>query len=226
MFDGPACPTPFPQHEHRRQPVKDAIRRVRDRDGRGPAGPDRVLGPRAGRGLVHGLRDRALLRWRGRGRLPRPPLGAIRAQLSAVEGYCTPGMTVFDVDANLGHHSLLAARLVRGSGASWPGSGLPRVPSESAVCSFVRAGVDTVEVVLVAADVDTGLGLLLLVRYSHARRLELRPPRRSRPDGPSRRGGADVSPRPDRHVLRGPHRGGVAGDGGPRGQRRAEADRG
>ncbi len=82
--------------------------------------------------------------------------GEYEPQLSAVfEKYCTPGMTVVDVGANLGYYSLLAAKLVGPSGrviALEPNSENCRL-----LLSSLRLNrVDNVELIPVAADVSTG----------------------------------------------------------------------
>ena len=74
---------------------------------------------------------------------------------AAFERYCTPGMTVVDVGANLGYYSLLAARLVGPSGhvvALEPNSENCRL----FVSSLRKSGIDNVLVLPVAADVEKG----------------------------------------------------------------------
>jgi FkbM family methyltransferase len=82
--------------------------------------------------------------------------GEYEPHLTAVfERYCTPGATVVDVGANLGYYSLLAARLVGPSGqviALEPNSENCRL----LLSSLRRSGLRNVQVLPVAADVDTG----------------------------------------------------------------------
>jgi FkbM family methyltransferase len=82
--------------------------------------------------------------------------GDYEPHLTAVfERYCTPGTTVVDVGANLGYYSLLAARLVGPSGrviALEPNSENCRL----FLSSLRRSGFGNVQVLPVAADVETG----------------------------------------------------------------------
>jgi len=82
--------------------------------------------------------------------------GKYEPHLTAVfERYCTPGTTVVDVGANLGYYSLLAARLVGPSGrviALEPNSENCRL----LLSSMRRSGLANVQVLPVAADVETG----------------------------------------------------------------------
>ena len=82
--------------------------------------------------------------------------GEYEPHLTAVfERYCTPGMTVVDVGANLGYYSLLAARLVGPSGrvvALEPNSENCRL----LLSSLRRSGLGNVQVLPVAADVEKG----------------------------------------------------------------------
>ena len=82
--------------------------------------------------------------------------GEYEPHLTAVfERYCRPGMTVVDVGANLGYYSLLAARLVGPSGrvvALEPNSENCRL----LLSSLRRSGLGNVQVLPVAADVETG----------------------------------------------------------------------
>jgi FkbM family methyltransferase len=82
--------------------------------------------------------------------------GEYEPHLTAVfERYCTPGMTVVDVGANLGYYSLLAARLVGPSGhvvALEPNSENCRL----FLSSLRRSGLANVQVLPVAADVEKG----------------------------------------------------------------------
>ncbi len=82
--------------------------------------------------------------------------GEYESHLTAVfERYCTPGMTVVDVGANLGYYSLLAAHLVGASGkvvALEPNSENCRL----LLSSLRLAGVTNVELLPVAADVSSG----------------------------------------------------------------------
>jgi len=82
--------------------------------------------------------------------------GDYEPHLTAVfERYCRPGMTVVDVGANLGYYSLLAARLVGGSGrvvALEPNSENCRL-----LLSSLRLGrVANVELIPVACDTASG----------------------------------------------------------------------
>ncbi len=82
--------------------------------------------------------------------------GRYESHLTAVfEHYCTPGMTVIDVGANLGYYSLLASRLVGPTGrviALEPNSEDCRL-----LLSSVRLnGVSNVQLLPVAADAATG----------------------------------------------------------------------
>jgi FkbM family methyltransferase len=82
--------------------------------------------------------------------------GRYESHLTAVfERYCTPGMTVIDVGANLGYYSLLASRLVGPTGrviALEPNSEDCRL-----LLSSVRLnGVSNVQLLPVAADAATG----------------------------------------------------------------------
>ena len=137
--------------------------------------------------------------------------GHYEAHLSAVfEKYCTSGMTVIDVGANLGYYSLLASRLVGPTGrvvALEPNSENCRL-----LLSSLRLNdITNVQLLPVAADRATGMGLLL-----DARRLQRRPDRRR---------GAPVAPGhrrphlPSRRSRRGPGglpEDGRRGGGGPR----------
>ena len=82
--------------------------------------------------------------------------GEYEPHLSAVfERYCTPGMTVVDVGANLGYYALLAAHLVGPTGtvvALEPNSENCRL----LLSSLRLGGVTNVEVLPVAADVRAG----------------------------------------------------------------------
>jgi FkbM family methyltransferase len=82
--------------------------------------------------------------------------GAYEAHLTAVfERYCTPGMTVVDVGANLGYYSLLASRLVGPSGrvvALEPNSENCRL----LLSSLRLNGTMNVQLLPVAADIATG----------------------------------------------------------------------
>jgi len=82
--------------------------------------------------------------------------GAYEPHLTAVfERYCTPGMTVVDVGANLGYYSLLASRLVGPSGrvvALEPNSENCRL----LLSSLRMGGVTNVRLVPVAADTGAG----------------------------------------------------------------------
>jgi FkbM family methyltransferase len=82
--------------------------------------------------------------------------GQYESHLTAVfERYCTPGMTVVDVGANLGYYSLLAAHLVGPSGkvvALEPNSENCRL----LLSSLRLAGVTNVELLPVAADERSG----------------------------------------------------------------------
>jgi FkbM family methyltransferase len=82
--------------------------------------------------------------------------GAYEAHLSAVfEKYCTSGMTVVDVGANLGYYSLLASRLVGPSGqvvALEPNSENCRL----LLSSLRLNGITNVQLLPVAADTATG----------------------------------------------------------------------
>jgi FkbM family methyltransferase len=82
--------------------------------------------------------------------------GDYEPHLTAVfERYCTPGTIVVDVGANLGYYSLLAARLVGSSGrviALEPNSENCRL----FLSSLRRSGFGNVQVLPVAADVETG----------------------------------------------------------------------
>ena len=122
-------------------------------------------------------RGRAVLRRRGRRRDAR---ACCRASTRRTSPPCSsstarPGMTVVDVGANLGYYSLLASRLVGPSGrvvALEPNSENCRL-----LLSSLRLNETTnVQLLPVAADTATGLGLLL-----DARRLQRRPDRRRGP---------------------------------------------
>jgi FkbM family methyltransferase len=82
--------------------------------------------------------------------------GEYEPHLTAVfERYCTPGITVVDVGANLGYYSLLAAQLVGPEGrvvALEPNSENCRL----FLTSLRSAGLENVELLPVAADVTTG----------------------------------------------------------------------
>ncbi len=82
--------------------------------------------------------------------------GEYEPHLTAVfERYCTPGLTVVDVGANLGYYSLLAAQLVGPEGrvvALEPNSENCRL----LLTSLRLAGLENVELLPVAADVTTG----------------------------------------------------------------------
>ncbi len=82
--------------------------------------------------------------------------GEYESHLTAVfERYCTPGMTVVDVGANLGYYSLLAAHLVGPNGkvvALEPNSENCRL----LLSSLRLAGVTNVELLPVAADERSG----------------------------------------------------------------------
>ena len=114
----------------------------------------------------------------------RPGLlsGEYEPHLTAVfERYCTPGMTVVDVGANLGYYSLLASQPGRTVGPGHrPGAELRELPAPAVVAATERTS-RTSSCCPVAADTATGLGLLL-----DARRLQRRPDRRRGPPVPSR----------------------------------------
>ena len=82
--------------------------------------------------------------------------GEYESHLTAVfERYCTPGMTVVDVGANLGYYSLLASKLVGESGrviALEPNSENCRL----LLSSLRLHGTGNVQLVPVAADTATG----------------------------------------------------------------------
>lgn len=82
--------------------------------------------------------------------------GRYEAHLTAVfERYCTPGMTVVDVGANLGYYSLLASKLVGPSGrvvALEPNSENCRL----LLSSLRLNGITNVQLLPVAADTATG----------------------------------------------------------------------
>jgi FkbM family methyltransferase len=82
--------------------------------------------------------------------------GEYEPHLTAVfERYCTPGMTVVDVGANLGYYSLLASKLVGAAGrvvALEPNSENCRL----LLSSLRMHGVSNVTVLPVAADVSAG----------------------------------------------------------------------
>ena len=84
--------------------------------------------------------------------------GEYERHLTAVfERYCTPGMTVVDVGANLGYYSLLASKLVGSSGrvvALEPSSENCRLM----LSSLRLGGVTNVHVIPVACDRVTGWG--------------------------------------------------------------------
>ncbi len=82
--------------------------------------------------------------------------GEYEPHLTAVfERYCSPGMTVVDVGANVGYYSLLAARLVGPQGrvvALEPNSENCRL----LLASLRKNGLSNVELLPVAADVEQG----------------------------------------------------------------------
>lgn len=125
--------------EHQRAPTAFTVQLTKEDAVRCRVGPVELFADAADAAVTPGLRS-----------------GVYEPHLTAVfERYCTPGMTVVDVGANLGYYSLLAAHLVGPAGnvvALEPNSENCRL----LLSSLRLSGVTNVELLPVAADVATG----------------------------------------------------------------------